>query len=363
MVAAAMHRSSWPPVCSSIATADGSERGKGRAVTGTVVVVGATVPLGRRVTNLLSARGYEVRVARPGSHDHTDVLAGATALVHLGMPVRPERGLDGTALAAPDEAATRRLLGAVGGAGVDTVVWLSSAMVYGAWPDNAVPLTETAPRRPNPGLRFAEERSDRDRQVLEWSDANPGVRVVVLRPAVTVDPDASGWLRRSPWSRTGMQADAVDPPSQFVHLDDLASAFVLAVGGPLVGPCNVAPDGWIPLERLRAIGGPKPRLHLPERAATVWARARWGLGLSGTPPAVLPYTMHPWVVANDRLRAAGWEPGHSNEEAFVEADDGGPFASMDPRRRQLVSLGVVGGLGLGLVAGVVAMVRRHVRGR
>jgi hypothetical protein len=34
---------------------------------------------------------------------------------------------------------------------------------------------------------------------------------------------------------------------------------------------------------------------------------------------VLPYLVHPWVVANDRLKSAGWKPRHSNDEAILLA--------------------------------------------
>jgi hypothetical protein len=34
---------------------------------------------------------------------------------------------------------------------------------------------------------------------------------------------------------------------------------------------------------------------------------------------VLPYLVHPWVVANDRLKLAGWQPRHTNEEAIMLA--------------------------------------------
>ena len=32
----------------------------------------------------------------------------------------------------------------------------------------------------------------------------------------------------------------------------------------------------------------------------------------------MPYLVHPWVIANDRLRAAGWAPRHTNEQAIRE---------------------------------------------
>jgi hypothetical protein len=48
-------------------------------------------------------------------------------------------------------------------------------------------------------------------------------------------------------------------------------------------------------------------------------RATWSTGLGDAPPSVLPYLTHPWVVDNERLKAAGWKPSHSNDEALLLA--------------------------------------------
>jgi nucleoside-diphosphate-sugar epimerase len=331
-------------------------------VVGTVVVIGATGPLGRRVTGLLAAAGSDVRAFAEEPRDLAPALDGAAAVVHLGRPVRASAAVDGTGLAAPDEAATTRLLEAVTDAEVDAVVWLSSAMVYGAWPDNPLPLTETARPRPNPGLGFAEAKGDRDRQLVAWSADHPERRVVVLRPTVTVGADNGRWLGRSPWKPKGVRSADADAPSQFVHIDDLAGAVEQAVSAPLRGVFNVAPDGWIPAEQLRALCAPAPRLHLPARLADRFARLRWRVSRTGTPPSVMPYTRHPWVVANDRLRGAGWEADYSNEEAFVVADVGGFVTRLTPRRRQLLSLGAVGAVAVALVGGATwLLVRRRDR--
>lgn len=325
---------------------------------GTVVVIGATSPLGRRVTGRLAAAGTEVRPLLGEPRDLAGAFDGATVVVHLGRPVRASLALDGSGLAAPDEPTTARLLEAAEAADVETIVWLSTAMVYGAWPDNPIPLTETARPRPNPGLAEAEAKADRDRQVVAWSGEHPDTRVVVLRPTVTVGADTGRWLGRSPWKPRGVRSADADAPSQFVHLDDVADAVALAVTAPLRGVFNVAPDGWIPAEQLRALCAPGPRVHLPARLADRVARVRWRIGLTGTPPAALPYTRYPWVVANDRLRAAGWGADRSNEEAFVEADVGGFVAGLTPRRRQLLSLGAVGAVAAGVVAGITWSVLR-----
>ena len=59
------------------------------------------------------------------------------------------------------------------------------------------------------------------------------------------------------------------------------------------------------------------RVHLPAAAATGSPSSAGGCGSARCLPGSCPTPQYPWVVANDRLRAAGWEPRWSNEEAFV----------------------------------------------
>jgi nucleoside-diphosphate-sugar epimerase len=197
-----------------------------------------------------------------------------------------------------------------------------------------------------------------ERLAAEWRGEHPGASVAVLRPTLALAEESAAWMVRSLWATGAVQADDLGPPTQFVHLDDLAAAAELARTSGLDGVYNVAPDGWIAPEQRRALAGPRARLRLPERVASKLASWRWRLGLTPTPPDVLPYTVHPWVVANDRLRSAGWTPENSNEETFVAGYPGGPLASLSSRRRQELALGVVGAAALGLVVAVVAVVRR-----
>jgi nucleoside-diphosphate-sugar epimerase len=157
--------------------------------------------------------------------------------------------------------------------------------------------------------------------------------------------------------RASIRAGADEPPGQFVHVDDVASAVVLAHRQRLDGPFNVAPDGWIPGEQVRALGG-APRLRLPERLTTRLAGLRWRLGLAPTPPGAIPLTIHPWVIANDRLRAAGWEPEHTNEEAYVAGHAPRPWERLSPRRRQEVALAAAAAGLAGIAVGTVVLVRR-----
>lgn len=307
-----------------------------------IAVTHADDPLGSRVVSRLGSdlgarmvaiAGDDVRAAELKRSLH-----GVDTLVHLAAV--SDDPLD----------ASRRVLDAASDAGVARLVVVSSALVYGAWPTNPVPLTDDAPLRPNPDFGPAVALGEVERLVTEWREANPSATVAVLRPAIPVAEDASGWLAPMLAALRGVPVGDDDPPAQFVHLDDIAAAVSAAETGGLDGAANVAPDGWISGEALRALAG-GPRVRLPGRLAERITSWRWRAGLSPTPPGLLPWTVHPWVVASDRLKALGWNAAHTNEEAFVAAHRPLPWATVSPRRRQELTLGISGAA---LVGGAVA---------
>jgi len=124
---------------------------------------------------------------------------------------------------------------------------------------------------------------------------------------------------------------------------------------------NVAPDGWLDAEVVRELAGPSPQIGLPQRAVgpVAWVLRRFWY--SPTPRGMVPYTLYPWVITNDRLRAEGWSPANANDEAFV-AGHAALLSELSPQRRQealLVLAGVIVTAPLvGLVAWCTRMVRR-----
>ena len=108
-------------------------------------------------------------------------------------------------------------------------------------------------------------------------------------------------------------------PVQVVHVDDLAAALALAATRDLPGVYNVAADGWLDASAARET---IPRSAVPALPAEALERIldrTWELGLGDVPPGVVPYLTHPWVMANDKLKAAGWVPTHTNVDAINEA--------------------------------------------
>ena len=253
------------------------------------------------------------------------------------------------------------LLDAAGRHGVNHVVFVSSAMVYGAWPNNPVPLTEAAPLRPSNTFDTITELMLAEEMLTAWQERSRNERkVCVLRPALSLAAEGTPRVVSALAAGVGLRAGEDDPPAQFLHLDDLASALATVVACGADGVFNVAPDGWISGEVMRGLASTPARLRLPGAVADVLSHLRWVVQRGPLPPGLREYTRWPWVISNDALRALGWQPTITNEQAYVEGTQTPWYSMVSPKRKQELSLGVTALL---LVATLVALVRRVSRRR
>ncbi len=303
-----------------------------------VAITGSSGHLGRRVADVLDRAGVDVLDV-----ERIDDLGGpevgplpVEVLVDLGSS-------DHDRLAARRQSATEVAVEALDAADlldVDHVVFVSSAMVYGPSVNNPVPLTEEAVLRPDVEFVFARQLATAEATVDEWRESRPGRRTCVLRPAVSVAEGADSTLAGALVAGFGQRVAEFDPPAQFLHLDDLATAVGIAVCQRLDGVFNVAPDGWVAGERVRALSGEGPRVPMPERVSEVVGRLRWTFSRGPIPPGLRSYTRASWVVSNGKLRAHGWQPTVTNEQAYVEATEARWWTMLSPQRRQELALGL-----------------------
>jgi UDP-glucose 4-epimerase len=303
------------------------------------------------------AEGVEPRLADP-----TDpvavaaALAGADVVVHLAIRSDPEGDVDRERAVNVD--GTRHVVAGAAAAGARKLVVGSSVLVYGAHPDNAVPLTEDAPLRATPDLPIAVQHREVDAWLADWAAEHPDVVVTRLRLATVVGRGYDSLATRAMLAPRLPSVRGHRPPFQFVHVDDAARAVAHAVAEGLPGAWNVAAEGWLSFDEVVAILGRRP-LDLPEEVAFSTVERLGALGLSELPVGAVPHVMYPWVVSADRLVATGWRPEHSNRDAaaLLAADLGdrlvvGPVRTTrrQVRRAAAVSAGVAGGLlALGLL--------------
>jgi len=308
-----------------------------------VHITGAEGSLARRVLRLLASDGGVVA----GSASESDVVIHLGSQDHDRRARRRENVTDGAEAMLDD---------AIAG-GATHLVLVSSAMVYGAYANNPIPLTEDAILRPDVDFVYARQLATVEAMADRWRRTHPDRTVTVLRPVVAMAADGTPSLAAALAAGYGQRLSEDDPPAQFLHLDDLASAVVLAVDRRLDGVFNVAPDGWVAGERVRALSGARPRIRLPDRLATILAAVRWRFQRGPIPPGLRSYTREPWLVANDRLKAQGWRPTVTNEQAYVEGTEARWWTMITPKRRQELTLAAMGGLAIAATVAGVSSIR------
>lgn len=339
-----------------------------------VVVTGASGAVGRHVADrLLSNENIAElvaldRVSSDGvqqfellEDDLGSVLAEEDTIVHLAATPAGFAGDAGAARA--DRALAERVLLGAQAAGAAHVLLVSSAMVYGAWAENPLPLTEEAPVKPNPEFRFAVVRSEIEVLGEQWA-TDTGGSLTIVRAATTLARGRENGLANLLRHSAALRSSDGDAPAQFLHAEDFAAAIELLVVGGHDGVFNVAADGWLRPSEIAALRGtPETPIRVPGVVISAVSDARRRLG-AATHPGLTAYLQHPWVVANDKLKALGWQPEFSNEEAYVAGHRPSRFDGVTAKRRQELALGAAGAaVATGVVAasGAVSWVLR--RGR
>ncbi|MDP1795056.1 MAG: hypothetical protein Q8K63_13055 [Acidimicrobiales bacterium] len=310
----------------------------------TAAVLGSDNPVGAAIARRLRNDGHEVieASAKSASLELKASLASSTVIVHAG-----------------DASDTETVLDVAAGIGVEHIVLLSSAAVYGAWADNPVPLTEDAVLRPNLGILAVAERAEIERRSQEWGFDHPGVGLAILRPCTVVVPGGDDWPSDDLDGIAGLGSGDGARPVQFLHIDDLASAVSVAVTNNVRGVRNVAPAGWITEDEARALSGGRV-VALPEPVRRAARRVTLGKTVDR---GVAALSSHPWVVASDALRAEGWAPVYDNREALVATRRPTWWQRLSPTKRQELSMAVVGGAAVVAIVAAALGIRRKRRAR
>lgn len=240
-------------------------------------------------------------------------------IVHLAYAVQP--GRDAAALRATNVDGTRAMLDLATASQPRRLLVASSATVYGAWPDNPPACDETTPIRPFPGYYYSAHKGIVERMVREFAEASPQTAVSWTRPAIVVGRGVRNFLADYFLGVPFLcLADGRDTPLQFVHRDDLARATLAILLASARGPFNVAPDDSLTHRQIaRALG--VPAIPMPYAVMAGIGRLWWTLRLPwlATPPGLVGYVRHPWVVTAARLRdELDFAFDYSSAAAFAE---------------------------------------------
>ncbi len=294
----------------------GAARGIGRALT----VRLAASPDVKKVIAIDGHRGDIAGVTWRVADVRDPALAGR--LTGVDVVVHADYDLDPDSDARPRRAFNVRgaqtVLTAAAAGRVARVVLVTSAMVYGARPDNAVPLPEDAPLTADTDSSVAGDLLEIEQLARRSPRANPGMAVTVVRPAALVgaDPYAVDTLVTRHFEAPRLlTVKGCAPRWQFCHVDDLISALEFTVSGGIEGNFAVGCEGWLEQDQVEQLSGLKS-IELPARLTFGTAQRLHRVGVTPAPAIDLRYVVYPWVVDCSALREAGWRPAFGNEEVL-----------------------------------------------
>jgi nucleoside-diphosphate-sugar epimerase len=310
--------------------AQDSDNGSGNGPV--VAITGAARGLGHALAVRLAASGRVKRVI--AIDDHRGEVTGVTwrvvdvrdpalasrlaevdVLVHTDLDLAPES--DRSTRRAFNVRGAQTVLTAAAAGGVGRVILITSAMVYGASPDNPVPLPESAPLTTDLDGSLVGDLVEIEELARKAPSVHPGTQITVVRPAALVGPAVDTFVTRHFEAPRLLTIKGSTPRWQFCHVDDLVSALELAVAGEVTGAFAVGCAGWLEQEQAEELSGLR-RIELPAGLTFGTAQRLHRVGITPAPATDLRYVVYPWVVDCATLRAAGWQPAYSNETALAE---------------------------------------------
>jgi nucleoside-diphosphate-sugar epimerase len=298
-----------------------------------VAVTGAAAGIGHALTARLAASqsvkrviaiderrgdiaGVTWRVADVRDPALAGRLTGVDVVVHADFDLAPDS--DGRSRRAFNVRGVQTVLTAAAAGRVGRVVLVTSSMVYGARPDNPVPLPEDAPLAADTDSSVAGDLLEVEQLARRSARAYLGTAVTVVRPASLVGPPqdpVDTLVTRHFEAPRLLTVKGCAPRWQFCHVDDLTSALEFTVAGGLDGEFAVGCDGWLEQDEVEQISGLKS-IELPARLTFGTAQRLHRLGVTPAPARDLRYVVYPWVVDCARLRGAGWRPQYDNAAAL-----------------------------------------------
>lgn len=240
-------------------------------------------------------------------------LEGVDVLVHTDIDLSPDT--NSRQRRAFNVRGAQAVLTAAAAERVGRVILVTSAMVYGARPENPVPIREDAPLAVDPDDSVAGDMMEIELLAQRSRRASPGMTVTVARPAPLVGDTIDTLVTRHFESPRLLAVRGCPARWQFCHVDDLVSALELAARGTVTTDFAVGCDGWLDQDQVERLSGLKA-IEMPAKVTLATGQRLHRMGLTPASAADLRYLVYPWVVDCAVLSEAGWHPAFGNEVAF-----------------------------------------------
>jgi len=265
-----------------------------------------------------------------------DAVKGADVVVHLAFAIIG----GGSASHEINVGGSKNVFEAAVDAGAERVCYASSVAAYGFHQDNPDWLTEDVPPRGTPEMYYSQQKAEVEGILAQLLLKATRTHAWVFRPCIVAGPKAQMLMEQIPYyqlsermpdfvSRAVSSLPLLKPviPDvgarfQFVHEDDVASAFVAgALGKGEPGPYNLAAPGTLTMKDLADVLG---WYTVPVPDAAVEATAELLSRIPALPEAFawVHTVRKPVLMKTDRAKKLlGWKPEYTAKQTLRELVD------------------------------------------
>ncbi len=251
------------------------------------------------------------------SPELADAMAGHDVVIHSAFIVQWLKRMPAAVRDEINLGGTRNVAHAAVKNRVERLLYASSCAVYDPrYADGKENVSEEAPLNQGDTPMYYWNSKAIAERLLVAALAGSGIVLTRFRMSYIIGPHNRATV-------PGFRANAVlfpgyNPHTQFVHEDDVAQAFALALRTDLPGAFNVVPDDAIRMADVFKLMGAQPR-RIPVWLARLVSFIRWNYLDSPTHPSWVRATLIDFTSSNAKLRAAGWSPRYTSAEAIRSA--------------------------------------------
>jgi len=211
---------------------------------------------------------------------------------------------------------TQKLLDLSHKYGISRVVVLSTFHVYGAVAYNPAMIDEEAPLKSAGLSADLIDSVELENLATIYLWRYPGLNITILRPGNIVGPGVRNSISTLLGSERAPVLAGFSPMMQFIHIDDMADALVLAYNKTKRGIFNVAAEDWVAYQHALKLCGCS-RIPIPSVPPILPRLILKTLRLRSFPSYLMHFFKYPVVIDGRAFaREFGFKPKRPLKEIF-----------------------------------------------
>ena len=154
-------------------------------------------------------------------------------------------------------------------------------------------------------------------RILSGLFSSTPARLTLLRPIYIIGPRNRGVIES--YRKNAVRFPGRNPRRQFIHEQDVATAFERALRTEMPGAYNVVPDDFIQLSDVWSMVGARFVPTVPLWLASKITLLKWRFLRSPIHPSWIEDMLMDITGSNAKLKSAGWQPQHGSASALSTA--------------------------------------------